>query len=194
MVGRRRSRGSRRSRRKRKTPQEHTVSSHIRHVHGKIIHVKSHKRGKGQKRETRNVFTKRIISISPRQTKGYSSKKITEMAVNHPFIAVYENKVTETFNYKGHPVAIIDTFQFGGIWSPKDKLIMFDKKSWSKLNKTERKIVLEHEINERNLAIPHYSKYRSHAQAVAAWHDKSNDILYKKYGKTDVETAIRKCE
>jgi len=109
------------------------------------------------------------------------NKKTAKLAKDHPFISV--KKVVKTFNYKKHPVAIVDTFQFGGIWSPNNKLIMVDEKSWNKLSKKEKNFVLEHERRERILALKKgYQKFRSHAEAVKYAHDKVNKSLKKKFG------------
>ena len=56
--------------------------------------------------------------------------EVKAMVMNHPFIHVESTDVKETFIYADHPVAIVDVFEFGGIWNPENKLIMFDTKTW----------------------------------------------------------------
>ena len=114
------------------------------------------------------------------------NKKTEKLAKNHPFISV--KKVVKTFKYKKNPVAIVDTFSFGGIWNPNNNLIMVDEKSWKKLSKKEKKFVLEHERRERILALKKgYKKFRSHGEAVKYAHDKVNKSLKKKFGSRTIK-------
>jgi len=92
--------------------------------------------------------------------------EIEAMAMNNPFINVESADVKETFTYSDHPVAIVDVFEFGGMWNPVNRLIMFDSKTWGMLNEEEKRILLDHEIVEREFAMEDYARYQSHS---AAW-------------------------
>lgn len=116
--------------------------------------------------------------------------EIEAMVMNHPFIHVESANVKETFIYADHPVAVVDVFEFGGMWNPKNRLIMFDSKTCGMLNEEEKRILLDHEIVERGLAIEDYAKYRSHSDAVEANHAKVNEILSERYGADVIDDLI----
>ncbi|NVM24217.1 MAG: hypothetical protein HWN68_20865 [Desulfobacterales bacterium] len=120
----------------------------------------------------------------------YTRPEIEVMAINNPFIHVESADVKETFTYSDHPIAIVDVFEFGGMWNPVNRLIMFDAKTWGSLNEEEKRILLDHEIVERGLAMEDYAQYRSHSAAVGANHAKANAIVSKRYGADVMDDLI----
>lgn len=116
--------------------------------------------------------------------------EIKALAMNHPFIHVKPAAVKETFIYSDHPVAIVDVFEFGGMWNPENRLILFDAKTWGMLNEEEKRILLDHEVIERGLAMENYAQYRSHSDAVGANHAKANEILSERYGADVIDDLI----
>ena len=95
----------------------------------------------------------------------------------------------KTSMYKKHPVVVVDSWNFGGMWNPENKLIIFDKKSWDDWTSKQRECVIEHEIIERRLAMENYEKYHSHSNAVRANHNKANRILEEKYDRKTIEAV-----
>jgi len=161
----------------RKSPIRHHVRSYKRG--GKIVH--NYVRGKGDRPAKAHLGLKNSLD---------TQEKIKNLVLHHTFIDVKENQIKQLFTHQGHPVAIVDTWQFGGIWNPNNKLIMVDSKTWSRLTEKQKKIVLEHEIIERQFAMPNYKTYRSHSDAVSKNHDKTNAVLFKKYGREEVISAL----
>lgn len=166
-----------------KSPIRHHVRQHKR----KERPVHDYVRGKGSK--TQKIATP---TLGKPKSKGVDKEKVEKMIADHPFINVEKDQIKDVFMYKDYPVAIVSTHKFGGIWNPDNNLIMFDSQSWDDLNDSQREIVLEHEIVEKKLAMPNYREYSSHSKAVAANHDKANEILFRKYGKDAVLSALEK--
>lgn len=70
-------------------------------------------------------------------------------------VGVSDGDVMHTEMRLGNPVAVVDTWEFGGQWaqySDDNPLLVFDTATWASLSETAKNFVVAHEAHERDLA------------------------------------------
>lgn len=115
--------------------------------------------------------------FNPMKQHIFGRKKVEQMVEENPYFGEEDVKVVDTRRYKKHPVAVVETdIKFGGTWNPEDKLITMEKDYWESLSPEEQRIAMEHEVMERERAMPTYREYEEkreldpHQRAVEAHH------------------------
>ncbi|KXB07386.1 hypothetical protein AKJ51_01450 [candidate division MSBL1 archaeon SCGC-AAA382A20] len=123
-------------------------------------------------------------------TKKFTGKReddIIDKVLIHQYIDIDRNDVVDIFEYKGYPIVIVDTWDFGGIWQENNDAILLDYTSYTELSPKHIQYILDHEIVERELAENDFGK-QSHSKTVAKYHEIANEIVSAEYSYEDIKS------
>lgn len=112
---------------------------------------------------------------------AYTDDEFYEILDNsQSHIRLTRDIVTEYGAYRGNPVAILDTWQFGGSWEcwADTDLIIVDRTTWNHLSPPARRYLLAHEHFEQLLGKKHRPEIQteelSPTTVIARYHEEAN--------------------
>lgn len=129
-------------------------------------------------------------------------QEVTQETINRGvresnIVGMDENNIVESFQRDGHGIAITDddAWEYGGLWSADDPVIMVHQNLWNSLDAPARDYLLRHEIYERRRAVAQYGdgigRTVGQTQAVKAHHAKVNADLLEEMGDGPLKSYAR---
>jgi len=107
------------------------------------------------------------------------------------FFKPNETTIVKKFMYRGYPIHIVKSeIKFGCLWNPNNKTIICEESYYNKFTPNQQKLILDHEIKEREYALPKYNEYEYHTQAVGEHHEQAWEDVMKGHEKEAIQ--IRK--